>query len=110
MAYDEEMAARLRDHLDGEAGLTERKMFGGLAFLIDGHMAMAAGSEGAMLLRCAPEQTDVLCEDEHAEPWVMRNRPMSGWLRIDQAGLTTEADLARWADVGLAYTRTLPPK
>lgn len=110
MAYDRELAARLRAYVDGEPGLTERAMFGGLAFLLDGNMAVAAASQGGLLLRCAPEQTDELCEDAAAEPFVMRNRPMTGWLRIDPSGLDSDAELARWADVGLTHARSLPPK
>lgn len=110
MAYDEELAARLRDHLEGEPGLNEQAMFGGLAFLVHGNMAVAAASQGGLLLRCAPESTDELCDDPAAEPFVMRNRPMTGWLRIDPSGLGTDAELARWADIGLTHARSLPPK
>jgi len=110
MAYDRELAARLRAQLDGEPGLTEQAMFGGLAFLIHGNMAVAAASQGGLLLRCAPKQTDELCEDPAAEPFVMRNRPMTGWLRIDPSGLGADTDLMRWAEVGLGHARSLPPK
>ncbi|MFN8189584.1 MAG: TfoX/Sxy family protein [Nocardioidaceae bacterium] len=110
MAYDRELAERLRAHLEGEPGLTEQAMFGGLAFLIHGNMAVAAASQGGLLLRCAPEETDTLCEDPSAEPFVMRNRPMTGWLRIDPSGLGSDTELARWAEVGLTHARSLPPK
>ena len=110
MAYDEVLAQRLRDHLDGEPGLTERKMFGGLAFLIGGNMAVAASGQGGLMLRVGEEQGESLLADEHADLIVMRGREMTGWLRIDPAGLATEGDLARWADLGVAYARSLPAK
>lgn len=110
MAYDEALAGRLRDHLDGEESLTERKMFGGLAFLIGGNMAVAASSQGGLLLRCDPAETAQLCEQPHAEPFVMRGKAMEGWLRVDPEAVATGAELARWADVGVAYARSLPPK
>ncbi|MEZ5095254.1 MAG: TfoX/Sxy family protein [Nocardioides sp.] len=110
MAYDEELAARLRDHLEGEPGLAEKKMFGGLAFLIGGHMAVAAASQGGLLLRCDPADTDAHVTDPHAERFVMRSKAMDGWLRIDPAGLATDEALAGWADIGAAYARGLPPK
>lgn len=110
MAYDEELAARLRDHLEGEPGLSEQKMFGGLAFLVGGHMAVAAASEGGLLLRCDPADTDDHVAEAHAERFVMRGKAMDGWLHIDPAALTTESDLARWVEVGAAYARSLPPK
>lgn len=110
MAYDEELADRLRALLEGEPGLTERKMFGGLAFLVGGHMAVAASSGGGLLLRTDPSDAEVLLEDPHAEPFEMRGRGMAGWLRIDRAGLDGDEDLQRWVDVGVGYVRSLPPK
>jgi TfoX/Sxy family transcriptional regulator of competence genes len=109
VAYDEELADRLRDLLGPVAGLTERKMFGGLAFLVNGHMAVTASGRGGLLLRVDPADTALL-DDPHAEPFVMRGRELDGWLHIDAAGLATDADLARWAGLGIAYARTLPPK
>lgn len=110
MAYDEELAQRLRDHLEGEPGLSERKMFGGLALLIGGNMAVAASGQGGLMLRVGEAQGESLLAHVHAEPIVMRGREMTGWLRIDPAGLATEEDLARWADLGVAYARSLPAK
>ncbi|MCW2794237.1 MAG: hypothetical protein JWO76_3335 [Nocardioides sp.] len=110
MAYDEQLAGRLRALVEGEPRLTERKMFGGLAFLVGGNMAVAASKDGGLLLRTDPSDTEVLLEDPHAEPFEMHGRGMSGWLRIDRAGLNSDDDLQRWADVGVGYARSLPPK
>ncbi|MCW2764190.1 MAG: hypothetical protein JWO11_149 [Nocardioides sp.] len=110
MAYDEHLAGRLREVVEGEPGLTEKKMFGGLAFLIDGHLAVSASSQGGLLLRTDPAQTEALLEEPHAEPFVMRGSEMSGWLRIDPDGLGSEEDLERWVEVGVSYARSLPPK
>lgn len=110
MAYDEQLADCLRERLDGEPGVTERKMFGGLAFLVDGNMAVAASGQGGLMLRCDPAQTDALLEETHAQPLVMRGREMSGWLRVDAEGLKSEDDLARWVDVGVGYASGLPAK
>jgi TfoX/Sxy family transcriptional regulator of competence genes len=110
MAYDEALAARLREHLEGETSLTEKKMFGGLAFLVGGNMAVAASSEGGLMLRCDPDQTDHLTQNPHAERFDMHGRSMAGWLRIDAAGVEDDDDLARWADIGVGYARTLPAK
>lgn len=110
VAYDEELADRIRAVVDGEVGLSEKRMFGGLAFLIDGKMAVSAGSDGAMLLRVDPERTEELVSDPAAERFEMRGRAMNGWLRIDPLGLVTEADLERWVDIGVTFARSLPPK
>ncbi len=110
MAYDEVLADRLRDIVTGEPGVTEKKMFGGLAFLVDGNMAIAASSKGDLMLRVDPDRTEELLAEPHAQPFEMRRREMRGWLRVDVAGLESDADLERWADIGLTYARTLPPK
>ena len=110
MAYDEYLADRIRALVGGERGLTEQKMFGGLAFLIDGNMSVSASGQGGLLLRVDPEQTDELLAEPHAQPFVMRGRAMDGWLRVDPAGLESDADLERWVTTGVAYARTLPPK
>ena len=110
MAYDEVLADRLRTQLSGEPGLTEKRMFGGLAFLIGGNMAVSASGQGGLLLRVDPAQTDALIQQPHATRFVMRGREMDGWLRIDPAGVTTDDELRRWAERGVAYARSLPPK
>jgi TfoX-like protein len=110
MAYDEDLAARVRDCLQQESGLSEKKMFGGLAFLIDGHMAVAASGQGGLLVRVDPAQTDALAARPHVDRFVMRGREMNGWLRVDPPAVQTETDLERWVRIGVAYVRTLPPK
>lgn len=110
MAYDEELAARIRDVLRHDPGVTEKRMFGGLAFLIDGHMAVGASSQGGLMLRIDPAAAERLVDPPHARPFEMRGRPMRGWLRIDADVLATDDDLRRWVDEGATYARTLPPK
>ncbi len=115
MAYDVELADRLRDLVEvvteGRA-VTEKKMFGGLAFLVGGHMAVAVSAQGGLLLRCPPEQTDALAatDPERVGPFEMRGRPMEGWLRVDPEAVATTADLRRWAQVGVDHVRALPAK
>jgi TfoX N-terminal domain len=110
VAYDEQLAERIRALIDDEPGLTEMRMFGGLAFLIDGNMSVSASGQGGLLLRVDPEQTDALLEEPHAEPFVMRGRAMDGWLRVAPEGAEADEDLRRWVSRGVAYARTLPPK
>jgi TfoX N-terminal domain len=110
MAYDEVLADRVRDLLVGEPGLTERKMFGGLAFLINGHMSVSVSGKGGLMLRCDPEETDRLLHKPFASIFEMRGRMMDGWLRVDAAGLKTRAQLGRWTAIGVDYARSLPPK
>jgi hypothetical protein len=110
MSYDEGLAAHLREIAAGTAGTSERKMFGGLAFLVHGNMAVAASREGGLLLRFPPERTEELLAEPHIDEFVMRERTMTGWLRVDPPGLTTAEDVERWAEIGLSYAATLPPK
>ena len=110
MAYDEELADRIRDAVAGEPGLTEKKMFGGLAFLVHGHMAVSASSKGGLLLRCDPAETAALLAPPHVDRFEMRGREMDGWLRVDPEVVATDDDLTLWAERGLAYARSLPPK
>ena len=109
MAYDEELAARIRALVAGEPALTEKKMFGGLAFLVGGNMAIAASGQGGVLVRVDPEQSDALVGTD-AYVMEMRGRSMAGWLRVDPEHLGTDRELARWADLGTAYARSLPAK
>ena len=109
MAYDEELAERIRDLIEGP-DVTEQKMFGGLAFMVAGHLAVAASGQGGLMVRVDPEETDSLLAERHARPFEMRGRPMEGWLRVDTEGLRTEDQLERWVDRGVAYARSLPPK
>jgi hypothetical protein len=110
VAYDEVLADRVRDLLLGESDLTERKMFGGLAFLVNGHMSVSVSGQGGLLLRCDPDETDRLLNKPFASVFEMRGRMMDGWLRVDATGLKTRAQLARWTAIGVDYARSLPPK
>ena len=94
MAYDEELADRIRALTGEERGLTEKKMFGGLAFLIGGNMAVSASGQGGLMVRVDPEETDSLLADGSARPVVMRGRAMRGWLRVDTDRLRSDQDLA----------------
>jgi TfoX/Sxy family transcriptional regulator of competence genes len=110
MAYDEDLANRIRELVGGEDGVSEKKMFGGLAFMLNGNMAVSASGQGGLLLRVDPEQTDALSAKPHAEPFVMRGRAMQGWLRVAPEGVSDKRSLSRWVARGLAYARTLAPK
>ena len=110
MAYDEELANRVRELVQDEEAITEMRMFGGLAFLVNGNMAVSASSQGGLLLRVDPADTDAMLSDPDVRPFVMRGREMDGWLRIDPNGLTTNRQLQRWVTAGVAYARSLPPK
>ncbi|MCA1657646.1 MAG: TfoX/Sxy family protein [Actinobacteria bacterium] len=110
MAYDEGLAHRIRELVAAEPGLTERKMFGGLAFLVGGNMAVAASGQGGLLVRVAPEETDSLLAEPHAQAFEMRGRVMDGWMRVGAEGVQKERELARWVARGVAYARSLPPK
>jgi TfoX/Sxy family transcriptional regulator of competence genes len=110
MAYDEDLADRIRELVGGEPGLTEQKMFGGLAFLIGGNMAVAASGQGGVLVRVDPARSDALVATTDAFPMEMRGRQMQGWLRVDPEHVRTKRQLARWVDLGTAYARSLPAK
>ena len=108
MAYDEDLANRIRELVAGEPGVTEMRMFGGLAFLIGGHMSVAASGQGGLMVRVAPEDTEDLLAKPHTRPFEMRGREMQGWLRVDLEGLRTKRQLAPWVSRGVAYARSLP--
>jgi len=114
MAYDEALAGRIREAVsDLVAGepVEEKKMFGGLAFLLGGHMAVAASGQGGLMVRVEPSETAVLLEEPGAAPFEMGGRgAMDGWLRVSSEALEDDDALARWVDRGLAYARSLPPK
>lgn len=109
MAYDETLATRIRDLLADLDRLTEKKMFGGLAFLIAGNMAVAASGQGGLMVRCDPAETDDHVVDG-AEPFVMRGKPMNGWLRVSDERVADDATLAHWVQVGLTAAASLPAK
>ncbi|MBA3331991.1 MAG: TfoX/Sxy family protein [Actinobacteria bacterium] len=110
MAYDETLAAQIRELTSGEPGLTEKKMFGGLAFLISGNMAVAASGQGGIMVRVDPAESDALVQKTNAQFFVMRGRPMRGWLRVDPEHLRVRRELARWVELGTTYARSLPVK
>jgi TfoX/Sxy family transcriptional regulator of competence genes len=110
VAYDEDLANRIRELVGGESGVTEKKMFGGLAFLIGGNMAISASGQGGVLVRVDPDTSDALVDSTPAEVAVMRGRPMPGWLRVADDDVRTKRQLAKWVGLGTAYARTLPPK
>jgi TfoX/Sxy family transcriptional regulator of competence genes len=110
VAYDERLADRIRELLRGERDVTEKRMFGGVAFLINGNMAVSASGQGGLLLRVDPAETEKLLSKPHVNPFEMRGRAMKGWLRIDTEGLRTKRQLSGWASRGVDYARSLPPK
>ena len=110
MAYDEHLADRIRELLAGDADVTEQRMFGGLAFLVGGNMAVAASGQGGLMVRVDPEETEALVAEPHARPFEMRGREMAGWLRVDTEGVRAKAELEPWVARGVAYARSLPPK
>lgn len=110
MAYDEELANRLREVLATEPALSEKRIFGGLAFLIGGNMAVSASGQGGLLLRVDPADTESLVDPPHVERFVMRGREMNGWLRVGAPAVASDDDLAAWVRRGVAYARSLPAK
>ena len=110
MAYDEALADRIRQLIGSESGLTEQKMFGGLAFLIGGNMAVAASGQGGVLVHVDPDESDELVERTNARLMEMRGRSMRGWLRVDPEDLGTKRQLAKWVELGVAYGKSLPAK
>jgi hypothetical protein len=110
MAYDEVLAGRIRELIGPDPELTEKKMFGGLAFLIRGHMAISASGQGGVLVHVAPERTGELIATTAATVAVMQGREMDGWLRIGPDNVATDADLSRWVEIGIGHARSLPPK
>ena len=110
MAFDENLADRIRELIAGEGDLTEQKMFGGLAFLIGGNMAVAASGQGGVLVRVDPAESNALVATTSALPMEMRGRQMQGWLRVGPEGLRTKRHLAKWVELGTTYARSLPAK
>ena len=110
VAYDEDLANRIRELLAAEDAVTEKRMFGGLAFLVAGNMAVAASGQGGLMVRCDPDDTDELVAKPHASRMVMRGRAMDGWLRLESEGVRTKRQLEPWVKRGVAYARDLPPK
>jgi hypothetical protein len=109
MAYDEDLANRIRELTAGE-GMDEKRMFGGLAFLINGHMAVAASGQGGLMVRVPPADTAKLLERQHVQPMVMAGRETRGWLRVAVDGIATKRQLQSWVTRGVDYAKGLPPK
>ncbi|HYY20505.1 MAG TPA: TfoX/Sxy family protein [Thermoleophilaceae bacterium] len=110
MAYDEDLANRVRELIAAQAGVTEKKMFGGLAFLVNGNMSVGVSGQGGLLVRVDPAETEALLAKPHARPFEMRGRGMQGWLRVDAEGVPTKRQLEPWVRRGVSYARSLPPK
>jgi TfoX/Sxy family transcriptional regulator of competence genes len=110
MAYDDALAARVRDLLAAEPGLTEKRMFGALAFFVGGNLAVSASSNGGLLVRVDPAKADELLAEPDAEPFEMHGRSRKGWLHVDATAVDSDAALARWVDRGVGYARSLPVK
>lgn len=110
MAYDAQLADRIRELMPDDAPVTEQKMFGGLAFLVGGNMAVAASGQGGLMVRVDPEQSDALVAASNARPMEMRGRAMAGWLRVDTEDVRTKRQLAKWVKTGVAYAGSLPAK
>jgi len=110
MGYDEALAERIREVVQTGPGVSEKRMFGGLAFLVNGNMAVSASGQGGLLLRIDPTQTESLVTQPHVQRFQMRGREMDGWLRVDAQAVETDDDLRRWVDHGVTYARSLAPK
>lgn len=110
MAYDEDLANRIRELLASQRGVDEKRMFGGLAFLINGNMSVAVSREGGLMVRVPPDETDQLLQRAHVSPMVMAGREARGWLRVDIDGVQTKRQLQSWVTRGVGYARDLPPK
>src|SRR6476620_6225482 len=110
MAYDEDLANRIRELIASEGGYAEQKMFGGVGFMIDGHMAVGVSGQGGLMIHCAKAETEALLAKPGARPFEMRGREMEGWLRIDAESVSTKRALEPWAMQSVAFARALPPK
>ena len=110
MSYDHELADRIRELVAGAESVAEQRMFGGLAFLINGNMSVAASGQGGLLVRVNPEESDSLVDGKHVTPMVMRGQEMRGWLHVDTAAVAAAARLEQWVDRGVSYARSLPAK
>lgn len=110
MAYDTDLADRIRELLSTERGVEEKTMFGGLAFLINGNMSVAVSSKGGLMVRVPPEDTARLLDRDHVEPMITSGRETRGWLRVQAEGLRTRRQLSPWVNRGVEYAKSLPAK
>lgn len=110
MAYDESVAQQIRDLVVGDLDVTEKKMFGGLAFLVNGNMSVAASGSGGLMVRLDPQDTETLLARAGVTPFEMRGKPMKGWLRVTEAAYATDEQLREWVERSVEFARTLPHK
>jgi TfoX/Sxy family transcriptional regulator of competence genes len=110
MAYDEVLANRIRELLGAQRGVEEKRMFGGLAFLVNGNMSVAVSGKGGLMVRVPPDETEKLLSREHVEPMVMAGRETRGWLRVSVDGVKTKRQLQSWVSRGVDYAQSLPAK
>ena len=110
MAYDLDLADRIRELLGPIRGVDEKRMFGGLAFLINGNMSVAVSGQGGLMVRVPREDTERLLTRAHVSPMVMAGRETRGWIRVDADGVKTKRQLADWVTRGADYARSLPHK
>ena len=110
MAYDEELADRIRAMLSERTDVTEKKMFGGLAFLLGGHMAVCASRVGGVMVRVDPDQYEKLLATTKATAFEMRSREVTGWVRVASDDVRTTRQLAPWVNRGTVAAAALPPK
>lgn len=110
MAYDEQVAQRIRDLVEGDLDVTEKRMFGGLAFLVNGNMSISASGKGGLMVRLDEDDAKKLLAQDAVRPFEMRGKPMKGWLRVDEAGFASEEQLREWVERSVEFARTLPHK
>jgi hypothetical protein len=110
MAYDEHLADRIRELISAERGVEEKRMFGGLSFLINGNMSVAVSGNGGLMVRVPRDETEKLVTRDHVEPMLMSGREMRGWLRVSVDGVKTKRQLQSWVGRGVDYAKSLPPK
>jgi hypothetical protein len=110
VAFDEGLAVRVRELIEHERGLTEKRMFGGLAMLLDGSMAVVIRGRGGLMVRVDPGEYDAVQTEPGAAPAEMRGRPMRGWITVSEFGYATDADLRRWVARGVDAARKAPRK
>ncbi len=110
MGYDEEFADRVRDALSMREGLSERKMFGGIGFMLNGNMACGVTSTSELMVRVSSEDYVAALAEDHVAEFEMSGKKMSGWLLVAREGLETDEDLAGWVDAGADRAASMPPK
>lgn len=110
MAYDENLANEIRELVASERGIEEKRMFGGLAFLVNGNMSVAVSGQGGLLVRVPKDDRDKMLRRDHVSPMVMAGRDVRGWVRVDAAGVRTKRQLQGWVTRGVGYARSLPAK